>query len=412
MDNFFKVDPRKILKQKGIILNKKQEQIVESVNKYRVSLAVCTRRGGKSEIASACAVAKLMEPGNYCGLVAPFMQQTDIVFSNVVDTFKDTLSIKPTKLNNKDRHLVLDWGSELRANTLRNRKAIAGRAYDIFVGDEIGLSDEENSLWLYQETLPAMITTAGHVLIISTPRGLNHLYDLWEAAAIEKDWNRIRYTIHECEHIPKEEIKNMERLYMERGMEKLWAQEFLAEFTSFDGAVFSFQPHIVKSSPDPDLIVTAIDPGSITGFIKCEIHKEFGVFVTFVSETTDSTLNHGKMLIEHTEHSDLNVYDPAAKSFAIDMTMEFDISLTKAKKDVEEGINFLRRLEGKLFVLDKCDDVFMREWGTYSMKNGKIVKKNDHTVDCIKMALYTAWKFWGDEFFPFLNDEVESLWEK
>jgi len=411
MDEYFKIDPRKILKQKGITLNHKQQEIVKSVNDYQVTVVVATRRGGKSEIASACNTAKLIEPGTYCGLTAPFLTQTAICFDNIADTFQDTLEIKPTKLNNKDKQLKLEWGSELKATTLKNRKTIAGRAYDLFTGDEIGLADYmENGQWLYQEVIPALITVGGHVLIISTPRGLNHLHDLWEEAEKEAAWNRIRYTIHDVEHIDKKEIAKMERLYKDQGMEKVWAQEFLSEFISFEGQIFTFMPEITSTSPDPDLILTGIDPGTNTGFIKVHVNKKHGVFVTFASENESSTSEHGKLLQEHTIDSDLNVYDPAAKQFAIDIVYEFDIALTKAKKEVEEGINFLRRLDGHLFVLDTVDKVFVTEWSQYSMKNDKIVKKNDHVIDALRYALYTAFIYWP-EYFPFLTNEVESLWD-
>lgn len=409
--SYFTIDPRKILKQKGIILNQRQEEIVKSVNDNRVTVVVATRRGGKSEIASACNSAKILEPGRYCGLTAPFLDQTAIVFDNIADTFTDTLQVKPTKLNYKDKNLEFKWGSELKATTLKNRKRIAGRAYDLFTGDEVGLADYmENADWLFQEVIPATITTQGHILVISTPRGLNHLHDLWEAAEKEKDWNRIRYTIWDVDHISKEEIERMHTLYLERNMEKMWLQEFEAEFVSYEGQVFDFMPIEVRSVPDPDLVLTAIDPGANTGFIKLNVHKDHGIFITYVSENTGSTLDHGRMLQEHTPDADLNVYDPAAKQFAIDMTYEFDISLTKAKKDVEEGINFLRRLDGKLHILNTCDPIFKSEWSMYCMKNAKIVKKNDHTIDCLRMALYTAWSYWP-EYFTFLNPEVESLWE-
>lgn len=411
MNEYFKLSPEKLLRKKGIILNDVQKEIVKSVNDFQVTVVVATRRGGKSEIASACNTAKLIEPGKYCGLTAPFMTQTSICFDNIADTFQDTLQIKPTKLNNKDKQLKLEWGSELKATTLKNRKTIAGRAYDLFTGDEIGLADYmEDANWLYQEVIPALITVQGHVLIISTPRGLNHLYDLWQKAETEKAWNRIRYTIYDVEHIDKAEIEKMERLYKDQGMEKVFHQEFLAEFISFEGQIFSFMPQITSTSPDPDLILTGIDPGTNTGFVKVHVHKKHGVFVTFASETESSTYEHGKMLQEHTTDADLNVYDPAAKQFAVDIVYEFDISLTKAKKEVEEGVNFLRRLEGNLYVLDTVDDVFIREWSQYSMKNDKIVKKNDHVIDAIRYALYTAFVYWP-EYFEFLTEEVESLWD-
>jgi hypothetical protein len=41
----------------------------------------------------------------------------------------------------------------------------------------------------------------------------------------------------------------------------------------------------------------------------------------------------------------------------------------------------------------------------YSHKDGRIVKKQDHTIDAIRYALYTAYQYWGDEFFSFLLPE-------
>ena len=407
---YFKVDPRKILKKKGITTDSRQNEIIKSVEENRVTVCVATRRGGKSEIAGACATAVQMIPDKYIGLTAPFMIHTDIVFGNAVDNLTETLEQKPKKLNNKDRRLETYWGSTLRATTLKNRKSIAGRPYDLFIGDEVGLADYmTNDNWLFQEVLPATITTKGHVLVISTPRGLNHLHDLWEKAEKEADWNRIRYTIHDVEHIDKKEIENMERLYREQGMEKLWAQEFLAEFISFEGSIFDFQPQIVENTPDPELLLVGVDPGMHTAIVKLNVNKH-GVFVEFVSETEASTADHGKKLQELTMNTDLNVCDSAARQFIVDMAYEFEVGLTKANKAVDEGINFLRRLKGHLYVKSTCDDVFIKQWSNYAMKNDKIVKKFDHTIDAVRYALYTAYTFWPEYFEPFLEKE-SVLWE-
>jgi len=404
--SYFTLSPVKLLEKKGIYLNPKQKEIVKSVNDNRVTVVVATRRGGKSEIAAACNICKLLEPGTYQGITAPTMNHTDIIFSNIVDTFEHPLGIKPSKLNNKDKDIRFQWQSRGKATTLKNRKTIAGRAYNLFTGDEIGLADYmEDEKWLYQEVLPATITTQGHVLIISTPRGMNHLYNLWESAEKEADWNRIRYTIWDVDHISKEEIKNMERLYKERGMEKLWAQEFLAEFVSFEGAIFDFIPEVVSESPDPDITLVGIDPGTHHATVKIELNSKHGVFITFVDEAEKSTSEHGKVLQEL--DADYYFYDPAARQFAQDMVYEFDIPLHKAKKDVDEGINFLRRLRDHIFVLKDVDDILIKEWSMYSHKDGRIVKKADHTIDATRYALYTAYCFWP-EYFEFL-EPIEDL---
>ena len=404
--DFFKLSPVKLLEKKGIYLNDKQLEIVKSVNDNRVTIVVATRRGGKSEIASACNICKLLEPGTYEGITAPFLTQTDIVFDNIVETFSQTLEIKPSKLNNKEKNIRFKWGSQGKATTLKNRKTIAGRAYDLFTGDEIGLADYmENSNWLFQEVLPATITTEGHVLIISTPRGLNHLYDLYESAEHEKDWNRIRYTIHDVEHISKQEIQNMERLYREQNMLKMWEQEFLASFVSFEGAIFDFMPTLVDSVPDPDLILVGIDPGTMHATIKVHINKKEGIFVTFAQESEKSTSEHGQLLQTLTTDCDLAICDSAARQFIQDMTYDFEVSLQKANKDVEQGVNFLRRLDRFIFVLNDVDPIFIKEWSMYSHKDGRIVKKADHTIDALRYALYTAYTFWP-EYFPFLNNDI------
>jgi len=411
-NKFFLLDPVKILKKTGITPNPKQLEILKSVEDASYVLTTATRRGGKSTIASAVACAKLLEPGTRVAVLGPLLEQTNIIFKNIENIMTQNLGVKPKRLDNKSKIMEFDWNSTLKCTTLRNLKSAVGFGNDLIILDECALADMDDYAFLFEELIPTLLEKNGKLLCITTPRGHNWYKSLWDYADTDDEWRKISYTIHEITHISKDKVSRLYQQYKNLNLLQTWDQEFECKFNTFSGAIFSFQPQIVKSCPDPDLIVTAIDPGMNTGFIKCSINKEHGVFVTFVSETQNSTLEHGKMLQEHTEDSDLNVYDPAAKQFAIDTTMEFDISLTKAKKSVEEGINFLRRLDGWLYVLDTCDGVFMREWSDYRMVNDKIVKKADHTVDCIKYCLYTAWVFWGDEFFPFLNDEVESLWEK
>jgi len=42
--NFFKIDPEKILLKHGIKVNNVQRQIIESVDKYKVTVCNCSRR--------------------------------------------------------------------------------------------------------------------------------------------------------------------------------------------------------------------------------------------------------------------------------------------------------------------------------------------------------------------------------
>lgn len=295
---YFKVSPVKILKKRGIELNHRQLDIVKSVEENEVTVAVCTRRGGKSLIGSACACANLMVPDKRVALAGPYLTHTDIVFTEVIKTMQKDLQLKATKLNNKDKYVEFDWGSKLKAATLKNRASIVGVANDLMVFDEAGLADYlHDTSYIYQESIPTLLTTNGHILIISTPRGYNHLYELYENAVTEKGWGRIRYTIHDVDHIPKQKIKELEAQYIRAGLEDTWCQEFLAEFTSFSGAIFDYTPigRLKEEMPSEGLTLIGCDPGLNTAIVKIVVNDK-GVYITDIYQKTASTDIHGKYL--------------------------------------------------------------------------------------------------------------------
>ena len=409
--SFFKVSPQKILKKRGITLNNVQESIIQSVEENEVTIAVCSRRGGKSLIASACASAILMIPETRVSLAAPYLVHTSIVFDEVVKTMSKDLNLKPIKLNNKDKFLEFEWGSKLKAATLKNRSSLTGVSNSLMVFDEAGLADYlHNTDYFYTESLPTLITTNGHILVISTPRGYNHLYNLWNNE--EETWNRIRYTIHDVDHISKQKIHELEQQYIRAGLEDTWAQEFLAEFTSFSGAIFEFQPiaRLKEEMPKEGLILIGMDPGLNTAIVKIIVNDR-GIFITDIYQKKASTETHGKYLRSiYTDDVDLAVIDSAAAQTREDMSYEFDCQLMNAIKAVDDGINFLRRLNGKIFynmnALNAKD--FEAQWANYEMHNDKVKKKDDHIIDAIRYALFTAYKYFPEYFENLLADEIDT----
>ena len=408
--SFFQLSPQKILKKQGIKLNKIQNQIIECVDNNEVSVIVATRRGGKSIIASACASAITMLPQTRTALAAPYLVQTDIVFNGTVNTVTKDLGFKQSKLNNKEKYLKMPWDSEVKAATLKNRASLVGVANDLMVFDEAGLAEYlTDTTYIYQESIPTLLTTDGHILVISTPRGYNHLYELWCNAETEPTWDRIRYTIWDIDHIPKKKIENLEKQYIKAGLEDTWRQEFLAEFVSFSGAIFNFQPVALlkEEMPTEGLVLIGVDPGIKTAIVKI-IVTDKGVFITNIYQKSASTLIHGKYLQElfATTEPDLAVVDSAAAQFREDMAYDFDIPLYNANKAVDDGINFLRRLNGHIYynVNEPSAEVFMAQWANYSVKNDKIVKKDDHLIDAIRYALYTAYKIYPEYFETLLKE--------
>lgn len=408
--SFFKVSPIKLLSKRGYTLNNVQTSIIESVEKNVVTVVCATRRGGKSLIASACAASTLLVPDYRVALAAPFLVQTDIVFNETIQALKKDLELSPTKLNNKEKYLEFEWGSKLKATTLKNRSSIVGVANNLVVFDEIALADYlSDTSFLYQETIPTLLTTDGHVLMISTPRGFNLYKTLWDDAKDEADWGRIKYTIWDCDHISKAKIKELEQQYIRAGLEDTWEQEFLASFVSYSGAIFDFQPigRLKEEMPKDGLVLIGVDPGLNTAIIKIVV-TDRGVYLTDLYQKKASTETHGRYLQSiYDDDIDLAVCDSAAAQFIEDCAYEFNVQLGKSIKSVNDGINFIKRLNGKIFynVNSEGADEFINQWNLYSMKNDKVVKKDDHMIDAIRYALYTSYHYFPEYYENLLAEE-------
>ena len=81
---------------------------------------------------------------------------------------------------------------------------------------------------------PALSDQGGPAWFITTPAGLNWLYDLWEQAAEQPDWATFSYTTIEGGNVPAEEIAAAKQTLDER----TFRQEYLASFETLSGRVF------------------------------------------------------------------------------------------------------------------------------------------------------------------------------
>ena len=88
-------------------------------------------------------------------------------------------------------------------------------------------------------------------------------------------------------------------------------------------------------------------------------------------------------------------YDHAAAYFAAEFnqTNKTNIVLTKAKKDVLEGIMFVERqiLNNNFFILESCKNL-INEFNGYSWdtnKNNEVIKIKDDAIDAMRYAIYS-----------------------
>jgi phage terminase large subunit len=81
---------------------------------------------------------------------------------------------------------------------------------------------------------PALADQRGSALFISTPAGYNHFHEWWETAQEEPTWEVFSFSTIEGGNVPADEVELARRTLDER----TFAQEFLADFTTFTGRVF------------------------------------------------------------------------------------------------------------------------------------------------------------------------------
>ena len=411
--SFFQMDPKKILKKHHIDINNVQTEIIESVNKYKVTVCNCSRRSGKTLLASACASAVALIPNANVAITAPLSSMTDIMFRNVDNIMSDSLLLPPTKKDNKQKIMGWDWGSFVTCTTLKNMKSVLGKANDLVIVEEAALADYLDSTdFIFRELLPTLLTTGGHMLIISSPRGKNYFSELVDNCAIEDDWNYIEFSIWDIDHVPHSEKIKLQKQYKRLGKENMFKQEYECSFIAQSGTIFDYQPIVIPDDRVPDSLVTAvgIDPGLHFAAVKVKICQD-GIYITGAYEQQASTTEHGEFLQGFCSDSDLTVIDGAAAQVREDLVYTYDLDVTNAIKDVEAGIGFLRCLDGLLFITASASRLVMEQWSNYIEVNGKIKKKDDHTLDAIRYSLYTLYKIWPEyyEHFTFKEYKLPEL---
>ena len=107
------------------------------------------------------------------------------------------------------------------ANKPESLRGAGGISLIIF--DEAAYMDKET----WETVRPILSDSLGKALFISTPNGMNWMYQLYENAKLRNDWKILHY--------PTESNPNINRDELAQAREELgsmvYAQEFLAEFT-------------------------------------------------------------------------------------------------------------------------------------------------------------------------------------
>lgn len=184
--------------------------IASEGGKYKKLLIINPRRAGKDFMMWALMVrAAAQKSGLYMYCLPTFSQARSVIWEGKSNNGAGFLDVIPAELITKIRHdtmtINLINGSIIRlVGSDSYNTSIVGSNPCFIVFSEYALCDE-NAYKL--AALPIMRGNDGIVALVSTPRGKNHLFELYNIAKQNDEWFTQFLTISDTGHISEQEIR-------------------------------------------------------------------------------------------------------------------------------------------------------------------------------------------------------------
>lgn len=380
------------------MLTPSQSVICQDRSRYRV--INCGRRFGKTVLSAKEIKARAIYTQSKIAYFATtFQQARDIMWEILKKELAGaTISINEARL--EVRVKTVDGGESII--TLRGWEAVEtarGNSYDFLVLDEVA---SMRDFWVsWKEVLrPTLTDRKGEAIFISSPKGFNHFYKLYNMELEDKDFKSFHFTSYDNPLLPVEEI---EKAKIEL-TEDQFAQEYLADFRKTEGLVYK----------EFDRNRHLFDDVEIRGKVETIAGLDFGytnptALITLTRDDdnnfwiTDEWYHTGQteeQVAEYVSGLKLNkVYPDPENPSAIKVLRNKGVNVReviKKKDSVQTGIQKVRELlkAGRLRVHKSCVNTIL-EFETYcypdkeDMHNQKEnpIKENDHAMDALRMAI-------------------------
>jgi len=274
-------------------------------------------------------------------------------------------------------------------------ETLRGQRFDFIVIDEIAMM---RNFWVnWQEVLrPTLTDTKGEVLFISTPKGFNHFYDLYNLESKDPDFKSFHFTSYDNPFIPAEEIDKAKQQITE----DRFAQEYMADFRRTEGLVykeFNRVFHLKTTTNAPKEVILGIDFGytNPAAVVRIVVDSDNGYWVTDEWYKTGQT---NENIIQACALFKANrAYPDPAEPDRIAELIRGGVNCLETSKDVEAGIDKVKELfkQGRLHIADSCVNLIW-ELETYRYPDKRPdqneketpIKENDHCLDALRYALY------------------------
>lgn len=399
-----------------MILTKAQSQIAS--DRHRFKVIDCGRRFGKTTLAIEEIKGKVAAGKKKIAYIAPTYQQSrDIAWEMLKKEFIGA-EFNESRLEIKigDATVVLrGWEA---VETLRGQK------FDFIVIDEIAMMRNFWSAW--QEVIrPTLTDTIGKAMFISTPKGFNHFYDLYNQQDKDQDYKSFHFTSYDNPYLPTEEI---DKAKLEL-TEDRFAQEYLADFRKTEGLVykeFSRERHLYSDTNqilNPISYFAGVDFGFTNPTAIISIKKDYDSRF-WVTQEYYKTGKTDEEVSEYVGGAGYNyIYPDPENPAAIEVLRRNKINIrevNKGRDSIKHGINVIKELfkQDRLFIHSSCTNLIY-ELETYSYPDKKDqhnpeelpIKENDHALDALRYALSAQTEAINNkakQFYPQLKPIIGS----
>lgn len=384
----------------------------------------CGRKWGKSEIAMYILVRwAVMNPGSACYYIAPFQKQAkEIIWQRLLKFIPPELM--EGEPNRTELRIPLKGGSFIKVDGSDNYEAYRGITPDIVIYDEF--KDFRPEFHIAME--PNLAPKNAPLVILGTPP--NHDCQYTELADEFRDLEDCAHFIAPTEqnpHIPKDWLSKMREKLIARGELDVWEREYMARFIK-GGAnavfpMFSRERHVFNHDELMKMIerdkkklqwFTVADPGTASCFgvliAALNPYTKVWYWLDEIYEKNHRETSTGRIwprmqLKEQDLHPQAReddfdrTSDEAAAWFRNEMMDRYNVHFRPTEKSAnakEEGLSLIKdQLLGRftedgqyspvVYVSDRCENlIWEAENYIKDEKTGKIPKKNDHLLDCIR----------------------------
>ena len=226
--------PRSKVKVSLPDLKPTQSKVFHSEKRFRILVA--GRRFGKTFLALQELLRGANGKGKLAWYVGPsYRQAKSIAWRPLKKMSRRFWAKRP---NESELSIELKSGGTICLRGADNYDSLRGNGLDFLVLDEYASISRE----AWPEVLrPALADKLGRALVIGTPRGHDHFYELFEAAKGQDHWDTFQFTTEEGGNVKPEEIACATKELDER----TYRQEFQASFENISAGrvYYAFERH-------------------------------------------------------------------------------------------------------------------------------------------------------------------------